>query len=79
VFGNDADDMRRPGGGMNPDVNIYDLSDDPVTYASERCDLVNDLLPNIIHEYAGDEQSSFQEVRRAYLDINRENTSRNWA
>ncbi len=69
VFGNDADDMRRPGGGMNPDVNIYDLSDDPVSYASERCDLVNDLLPNIINEYAGDEQSSFQEVRRAYLTL----------
>ena len=68
-FGNDADDMRRPGGGMNPDVNIYDLSSDPVAYASERCELVNDLLPEIISEYGGDDQSSYFEVRRAYLTL----------
>ncbi|MGB2385053.1 MAG: zinc-dependent metalloprotease, partial [Flavobacteriales bacterium] len=68
-FGNDADDMRRPGGGMNPDVNIYDLSSDPVAYASERCELVNDLLPEIIAEYGGDDQNSFHEVRRAYLTL----------
>ena len=28
-FGNDADDMRSTGRGINPDVNIYDLSSDP--------------------------------------------------
>ena len=33
-FGNDADDMRGTGRGINPDVNIYDLSSDPVAYAS---------------------------------------------
>ena len=69
MFGNDADDMRRPGGGMNPDVNIYDLSNDPVAYAADRCELVNELLPNIVQEYGGDEQSSYQEVRRAYLTL----------
>ncbi|MFZ8836232.1 MAG: zinc-dependent metalloprotease [Flavobacteriales bacterium] len=69
MFGNDADDMRRPGGGMNPDVNIYDLSSDPVAYAAERCELVNDLLPGIIEEYGNDDQSSFLEVRRAYLTL----------
>jgi hypothetical protein len=26
AFGNDADDMRSPGTGMDPRVNIYDLS-----------------------------------------------------
>jgi hypothetical protein len=75
MFGNDADDMRRPGGGMNPDVNIYDLSNDPVAYAAERCELVNELLPNIVEEYSGDEQSSFQEVRRAYLTLTGEYTT----
>ena len=38
-FGNDADDMRSTGRGINPDVNIYDLSSDPVAYSSERCEL----------------------------------------
>ncbi|MGY8941136.1 MAG: zinc-dependent metalloprotease [Flavobacteriales bacterium] len=69
MFGNDADDMRRPGGGMNPDVNIYDLSNNPVAYASERCELVNELLPQILDEYASDQQSSYFEVRRAYLTL----------
>lgn len=68
-FGNDADDMRRPGGGMNPDVNIYDLSSDPVAYASERCELVNDLLPGIVREYGGEGQDSHFEVRRAFLTL----------
>ena len=69
MFGNDADDMRRPGGGMNPDVNIYDLSNDPVAYAAERCELVNDLLPQIVDMYGHDNQDSYMEVRRAYLTL----------
>lgn len=69
MFGNDADDMRRPGGGMNPDVNIYDLSNDPVAYAAERCDFVNNLLPQIVDMYGDDRQDSYMEVRRAYLTL----------
>ena len=69
MFGNDADDMRRPGGGMNPDVNIYDLSNDPVAYAAERCELVNDLLPQLVDMYGNDSQDSYMEVRRAYLTL----------
>lgn len=67
-FGNDADDMRSPGKGINPDVNIYDLSNDPVAYASERCDLINDLLPELPNKYAQDEES-FHEVKRAFLTL----------
>ncbi|MGB1075052.1 MAG: zinc-dependent metalloprotease [Flavobacteriales bacterium] len=69
VFGNDADDMRRPGGGMNPDVNIYDLSNDPVAYASERCELVNQLLPELADEYGSGRAEDYHEVRRAYLTL----------
>jgi hypothetical protein len=72
MFGNDADDMRRPGGGMNPDVNIYDLSNDPVAYASERCELVDYLLPQIVNMYGGNDQESYMEVRRAYLTLSAE-------
>ncbi len=72
AFGNDADDMRRPGGGMNPDVNIYDLSNDPVAYAAERCGLVNDLLPELIETYATGEAEDFHEVRRAFLTLTAE-------
>ena len=67
-FGNDADDMRSTGRGINPDVNIYDLSSDPVAYASERCELVNDLLPSIVENFAPG-VDSHQEVLRAYYAL----------
>ena len=67
-FGNDADDMRGTGRGINPDVNIYDLSSDPVAYASERCDLVNDLLPSLVENFAPG-VDSHQEVLRAYYAL----------
>ncbi len=67
-FGNDADDMRGTGQGVNPDVNIYDLSSDPVAYAAERCELVNHLLPQIVSKHSGSE-SSFEEVRSAYYSL----------
>ena len=72
AFGNDADDMRRPGGGMNPDVNIYDLSSDPVGYAMERCELVNDLLPQLVDDYARQGVEDYHEVRKAYLTLTAE-------
>ena len=72
MFGNDADDMRRPGGGMNPDVNIYDLSNDPVAYAAERCELINHLMPQIVDMYGTIDQDSYTEVRRAYLTLSGE-------
>lgn len=67
-FGNDADDMRSPGRGINPDVNIYDLSSDPVAYASERCDLINDLLPEITSKYS-EGAESYHEVNRTFKTL----------
>ncbi|PCJ82225.1 MAG: hypothetical protein COA49_01640 [Bacteroidetes bacterium] len=67
-FGNDADDMRRAGSGINPDVNIYDLSNDPVAYASERCELVNDLLGDFVEKFT-DSGKTYNEVRTAYLSL----------
>ena len=60
--------MRGSGKGVNPDVNIYDLSSDPVAYASERCELVNHLLPQIVEKHSG-LGSSFEEVRSAYYSL----------
>ncbi|NNE56169.1 MAG: hypothetical protein HKN32_09120 [Flavobacteriales bacterium] len=66
MFGNDADDMRSSGKGIDPDVNIYDLTDDPVAYASERCELVNKVMPNIKDKYIEDGKS-YHELRNAYF------------
>lgn len=66
AFGNDADDMRSPGHGIDPRVMIYDLSADPVGYALERLGLVNRILPKLKTKYALD-GDSYHELRTAYL------------
>ncbi|MFM1931486.1 MAG: hypothetical protein RL226_789 [Bacteroidota bacterium] len=67
-FGNDADDMRSPGRGINPDVNIFDLSSDPVAYGAERCELVIQTLPKIFEAYTA-EGKSYEELRAAYFAL----------
>jgi hypothetical protein len=64
MFGNDADDMRRPGSGIDPRVMINDLSSEPVLYARDRMDLVRATLPNLLDEFGGEE--SWQGLVRAF-------------
>ena len=53
TFGNDADDMRSPGGGgIDPRVMINDMSSDMVAYAEERYSLVNSLLGKLKEKYS---------------------------
>lgn len=66
AYGNDADDMRSSGKGIDPDVNIYDLSSDPVAYAVERCELVNSILPGLKNKYAKS-NASYEELLQAYM------------
>ncbi len=66
VYGNDADDMRSSGRGIDPDINIYDLSADPVEFATFRMDKVNATLPQLKENYAKDGQS-YHELRNAFL------------
>jgi hypothetical protein len=47
AFGNDADDMRSPGSGMDPRVNIYDMSSDAITYASRQMTIMQDTLDGL--------------------------------
>lgn len=66
MYGNDADDMRMSGKGIDPDVNIYDLTNDPVAYAAERCELVNAILPKLKDRFEKNNQS-YHELLQAYL------------
>ena len=61
VFGNDADDMRSPGRGLDPRINIYDMSSDAVRYASMRMGLVQDTLDDMGPQ-AIDDGLSYQEL-----------------
>lgn len=64
VFGNDADDMRSPGAGMDPRVNIYDMSDDAVTYASRQMEIMQETL-NGLPEKLPANGKSYQETYEA--------------
>jgi hypothetical protein len=66
VFGNDADDMRAPGAGIDPRVNVTDLSSDAITYATDRLALVDKIMGSM-RERIGTEGESFQELHDAYL------------
>ncbi len=71
AYGNDADDMRTPGHGIDPDVNIYDLSADPVAYAVDRCILVNALVPKLKDKLIQDNES-YQELIQSFNSVTNE-------
>ncbi|WOI53777.1 zinc-dependent metalloprotease [Parvularcula sp. LCG005] len=65
AFGNDADDMRAPGRGIDPRVMINDMSSDPVAYGIDRIKLANTIIDGLLDKY-GDEDS-WQKLVRGYL------------
>ena len=54
AYGNDADDMRRPGRGIDPHINIYDHSGDAVGYAERRLQLVRAMRADLLKNYQGE-------------------------
>ncbi|NRA71093.1 MAG: zinc-dependent metalloprotease [Gammaproteobacteria bacterium] len=47
AFGNDADDMRRPGSHIDPRIMISDMSSNPVAYAQDRMALINQAFEQL--------------------------------
>lgn len=74
AFGNDADDMRSPGGGIDPRVNVNDHSNDMMTYGEERFKLVNEMMPKLKSRFAKPNQS-YQELRMRYQQLNGQRSS----
>lgn len=66
AFGNDADDMRAPGNGIDPRVMVNDMSNDVIRYAEDRFKLVNNLLPKLKDRYSRPGESH-QLLRQRYL------------
>ena len=71
AFGNDADDMRAPGKGIDPQAMIYDMSSDPISYASDRVELSKYLLDDLVVKYS-DRGTSYQALRDAFSILLRE-------
>ena len=67
-FKNDADDMRSTGKGIDPRGNLYDMSDDPISYAIGNIDMVNKALPKLLSKYSTTGKS-YHELRSAYLTL----------
>lgn len=67
-FGNDADDMRSSGKGLDPRIMVGDMSSDGITYSVDRIKLVNNTFPKIKEKYAKDGES-YHELRNAYLTL----------
>ena len=66
TFGNDADDMRAPGAGIDPRVNIGDMSADAITYAIDRLNLAVEITGDLRNK-VGEEGESYQELFNSYL------------
>lgn len=64
IFGNDADDMRAPGRGIDPRVMIGDMSTDPVAYAVDRIELVQATLDGLVGRF--DDRNSWQSLVRGF-------------
>ena len=70
AFGNDADDMRSPGGGgIDPRVMVNDMSSDMVAYADDRFKLVNILMGKLKEKYSKPDKS-YMELRNRYGTLN---------
>lgn len=66
AFGNDADDMRSPGSGIDPRVMIGDMSAEPIAYGAERIALTRELMGDLLENFS-DEGKSYQPLRNAFM------------
>jgi hypothetical protein len=64
TYGNDADDMRRPGRGIDPHINIYDLSSDAIGYAQQRLEHLQTVQVQLAESYQGE---SYQKLYNNYV------------
>ena len=71
IFGNDADDMRSPGNGIDPRVMVNDMSNDMVAYADDRFRFVNNVIPRLITRF-GKTGESYAGIRGRYNMLNYE-------
>lgn len=65
-FGNDADDMRKPGKGIDPRANVNDLTNDAISFAVQRLRLSHKVSTELLEKFQKPGQS-YQELRNAYL------------
>jgi len=70
-YGNDADDMRSPGKGIDPRIMISDMTDDAVGYAKQRMDIIRSIYPTLLDKFETPGES-YHEFRDAFSILNGE-------
>ena len=65
LFGNDGDDMRSPGKGIDPRINTGDMSNNPVEYAKDRIILSQHLIPKL-YETLKSKSNSWESIYQGY-------------
>jgi Met-zincin/Domain of unknown function (DUF5117) len=65
AFGNDGDDMRAPGSGIDPRINVNDFTNDAIAYAEDRFKIVNNLMGKLVSKYSKTGKS-YAELRTRY-------------
>ncbi len=65
AFGNDGDDMRAPGSGIDPRINVNDFTNDAIAYAEDRFKIVNNLMGKLVNKYSKPGKS-YAELRTRY-------------
>ena len=71
MFANDSEDMRSPGKGIDPRAMINDLSNEPIIYAEQRIQLVNETMSELPSKLKG-KATSWEEYRNALKILLRE-------
>lgn len=71
AYGNDADDMRSPGKGIDPRAMVFSLTSDPLRYGAERSELMRQNLA-VLLERGTREGRSFEDLLRGYFILTSE-------
>ncbi|HYF36498.1 MAG TPA: zinc-dependent metalloprotease, partial [Prosthecobacter sp.] len=74
AFANDADDMRKAGKGIDPRAMLYDLSNDPLTYGKQRCEVVKQKLSQLL-AMGPEKGESWQALTQAYVTLTTESAN----
>ncbi len=65
LFGNDGDDMRSPGRGIDPRINTGDMTNNPIEYAKDRIILSQNLIPDL-YESLKEKSDSWESIYQGY-------------
>lgn len=68
AFGNDADDMRSPGRGIDPRIMINDLTSDPITHAINDLERIRETVGGLAEKFPT-EGDSYHELRSAFSSL----------